>query len=160
MHAIACVECGVAVTHGTHVCPQCGCPDPAVAPSTRPLTPVEANMIEQIATYQQVSAILWLVFGILQVISVVAIIAGAWNIYAALTRFKLPALIRARAPGIPAAFEDITQLVIIAVINLLVGGAIGLLFVAFDFYVRHLVLQHRLVFEKSGTHPNQGEFTA
>ena len=79
--------------------------------------PVAANgdefFVARMADYERVSAILWLVLGIVQVLFIVTIIAGVWNIFAATSRFKLSPMIRARDPGIPDAYEQgLTQLVI------------------------------------------------
>ena len=49
----------------------------------------EEQMLARIADYERVSAILWLILGILQVLFVITIIAGIWNIFAALSRFKM-----------------------------------------------------------------------
>jgi hypothetical protein len=123
------------------------CLPAAIAPlSAQASANADARMIERIADYERAAAIIWLVFGILQIVSVVAIIAGIWNIFAALTRFNVSPMIRARDPAIPQMFESITQLIVIGVINLLVGGVIGVVFIAFDFYVRNLVLEHRHLF--------------
>lgn len=105
-----------------------------------------SRVIAIIADYEKASAVIWLIIGILQILSLVLIIAGIWNIYAATTRFKIAPIIRARDARIPAAFESITGLIVFAVLNLVLGGVIGVLFVAFDFYIRHLVLENRHLF--------------
>jgi hypothetical protein len=51
-----------------------------------------------------------------------------------------------RDPTIPSEFESIAQLVIIGVINLVLGGLIGVLFVGFDFYIRDKVLTNAHIF--------------
>lgn len=219
MALIACVECGHAVGRSAPTCPQCGCPDPATAPTILAAAPhaakaaasdidcappvqgtasaycthcgkarptlakfcpacghaaqstspgsaatefapallrapdgmADARMLDRIASYERTSAIVWLVFGILQIVSVVAVIAGIWNILAAVSRFKLSPMIRARDPQIPGIYEGIGQLIVIGVINLLVGGVIGVVFVGFDFYVRSLVLENRHLFANSAS---------
>lgn len=104
-------------------------------------------MLGRMADYERVSAVLWLVLGIVQVLMIVTIIAGVWNIFAALSRFKLSPLIRARDPAVPAAYEgNLTQLIILAVVNALLGAAVGVLFVIFDFFIRDQVLKHRRLF--------------
>lgn len=150
-----CARCGREQPDSARFCPRCGTSATSAlgdaaqrfAGSTFTTSAVPADrMVDKIADYERVSAIIWLVFGIVQVISVVAIIAGIWNIFAALSRFKLIPLIRARNPEVPAIYESITQLIVIGVVNVLFGGVIGIVFVAFDFYVRSLVLDNQHLF--------------
>jgi hypothetical protein len=87
-----------------------------------------------------------LTLGIIQVLTVVGIIAGAWNIYAATTRIKVAPRIERRESGVPSAFASLTGYVIIGVINLVLGGVIGLILLGVDLYVRDQVLKHRNLF--------------
>lgn len=121
------------------------------APSVTQCQPISAEtdtetLIRRIADYERISAILWMVLGIIQICSVYGIIAGVWNIFASISRFTLIKRIRARELGVPKAYEGITQLVIIGLVNLFLGGVIGVLFVAFDFYVRDQVLKNAHLF--------------
>ena len=84
----------------------------------------------------------------LQALTIYGIIAGAWNIFAGFTRLNMSKQIRARDASVPAEFEGISGLVIIAIINVLLGGVIGVIFVAFDVFVRDKVLKHRDLFDR------------
>lgn len=128
----------------------CGGPPPA-GPRNAILkdTPTDDLLIRRIADYQRVSGILWICIGAIQLLTVVGIIAGAWNIYAGITRINSCKFILARGPHVPRAFESVTQLIVIGLINLLIGGVIGILFVAFDFYIRDLVLKNASLFRQS-----------
>jgi hypothetical protein len=106
----------------------------------------EQNLVRRLADYQRTSGILWIVLGAVQVCLVVTALAGAWNIFAGITRVKASKRILERDPAIPSEFESIAQLVIIGVINLVLGGFIGLLFVGFDFYIRDKVLTNAHIF--------------
>ena len=112
------------------------------------------KLANQIANYELASAALWLVLGIIQLASAVVLkftaIAGVWNIYAAYTRFRAAGAIRRREPGIPEAFKPVWPLVAIGAVNLLVGGAIGVVFVLLDLYVRGLILDNAEIFEARG----------
>lgn len=154
-----CGQCGNPVAPGARFCTSCGngvgsrgagaaqVPPPALA-----AWDAEAQIISTIAAYEKISAVLWLIIGIVQVLSLVTIIAGAWNIYAAITRFRIAPPILARDERVPSAFEGVVGLIVIGAINLFLGGVIGVLFVAFDFYIRHLVLRNRHLFiSKSAT---------
>lgn len=103
--------------------------------------------VRRIADYERVSGILWIVIGIFQCLTLVGIIAGVWNIFAGISRIRAVPIILQRDSRIPAAFEGIGQLIVIGLINLFLGGVIGVLFVIFDFVIRDMVLRNRHLFE-------------
>ena len=106
----------------------------------------DSAVIRRIATYERASGWAWLTLGIIQVLTVIGIIAGAWNIYAGISRIKIAPRIQRREASIPRAFEPWTMYVVIGVINLVFGGVIGLVVVALDLFVRDQVLKHRHLF--------------
>lgn len=108
----------------------------------------EEATIRRIAEYERISAIVWAVIAVVQILSVVAIIAGAWNLYAAWTRFRIVPHIKARNRAVPAAFESISGLVIIGLINLFLGGVFGVIGIVLDFVVREHVLKNRHLFDQ------------
>lgn len=109
----------------------------------------EERIIRRIADYETVSAWFWLCLGIIQVLSILGIIAGIWNIFASITRFKAVKHILARHSNVPEIIPGIKDLVIIGIINLLVGGVIGLIFVVFDYIVRDQVLKNAHLFNNN-----------
>jgi hypothetical protein len=111
-------------------------------------TSEQQNIIRRLADYERLSSIFWLILGIVQIFLIWTALAGIWNIYASITRWKMPDRIRRRDPAIPSIYKNINGLVIIAIVNLLVGGLIGLLFVAFDFYIRDIVLTNAQLFSE------------
>ena len=96
-----------------------------------------------------------MILGGVQICTGFLAIAGAWNIYAGVTRYKSAKRIRSRDPAIPKEFESVTQLVVIGVINLLVGGIVGLVFLGFDFFIRDKVLTNAHLFDGSAPSPSQ-----
>lgn len=124
-------------------------PQAAIAPPPYPRAAVDAaaNTIRSIANYEKCSGIVWLIIGILQCLTLIAIIAGVWNIIAGISRIRSVPLILQRHPGIPAAFEGVGQLIAIGLINLFLGGVIGVVAVIFDFFIRDLVLKNRALFD-------------
>lgn len=104
--------------------------------------------VRRIAEYERISAIVWTVIAAVQILTLVGIIAGLWNLYAAWTRFRIVPHIQARNREVPAAFESITGLVIIGLINLFLGGVIGVIGVVLDFVVRDHVLKNRHLFDQ------------
>jgi hypothetical protein len=109
------------------------------------------NLVRRLADYQRLSASIWIVCGIIQILFVVTAAAGIWNIYAAYTRFKIAPRILAREADIPAAFEGLNGYIVIGIVNLLVGGILGLLFLGFDLFVREQVLSNRYLFDGSAS---------
>lgn len=151
-----CTKCGQSNAAGANFCWSCGTrlveppsqlqPNRAQAENISLAPDGDERTIATIADYERASAIIWLILAIVQILSIVAIIAGIWNLVASLSRFKIAPLIRQRDANVPEMYESIVQLVVIGAINLLLGGGIGLIFVAFDFYIRHLVLENRRLF--------------
>jgi hypothetical protein len=103
---------------------------------------------KRVADYEKTSGILWIVIGIIQVVSLVTIIAGIWNIVEGTKRVKLVNKIQAHQPWIVPAFENsLNSIIIIGVINLIFGGVVGIAIAIFDYYIRDFVLKNRIAFE-------------
>lgn len=105
-----------------------------------------ADFVRRVADYQRISAILWLVISIVQICSLVGIIAGLWNLFASLSRFGLVKRIRAREPDVPSEFEGLGGLIVIGIINFFLGAVVGVAFVGLDIYIRDQILKNRHVF--------------
>ena len=115
----------------------------------------EQNLIRRIAEYERLSCIFWIVLGVIQICFLWTAIAGVWNIIAGISSWKLPDRIRQRDPTIPTDYESITGLVIIGIVNGVLGAFIGVIFVAFDFYIRDKVLTNTHLF--TGVVPLSGD---
>ena len=103
----------------------------------------------RLAGYERTSAILWIIISILQILSVYLIIAGIWNLFSAFSSFKLEKKILNRDADIPQVYESITELVIIAIVNVVFGGIIGVVLVGFDFWIRQEILTHHDIFDNT-----------
>lgn len=110
------------------------------------------NVTKTLSEREKTAGIIWLVIGILQCLSCVAIICGAWNIYAATTRFKQAQSVLNPWKGIVATYDAWQKNIIIGiVINVLFGGVIGVAGSLYDFLaVRDYVLSNKKVFEEAG----------
>lgn len=138
-----------------------GCVLPPPPPQTPPSLPMFATAptatanpeatVRRIADYERISGILWITIGAIQCITVIGIIAGIWNIIAGISRIGAAPVILRRDPQVPAMFEGIGQLIVIGIINLLLGGVIGVVFVIFDFVIRDMVLRNRHLFEQAAS---------
>lgn len=153
-----CAGCGTRLVPGVAYCSKCGMrQETAAATASGVVVPAyaypspaeqEEALVRRIAEYERISGILWITLGIIQIVSLVGILAGIWNIFAGRSRLKFSPVIAARDVSVPAAYESVTQLVIIAVINVLLGGLVGVAFVAFDFYIRDKVLSNARLFNR------------
>lgn len=128
-------------------------------PPTMPARPAVQNdqdIIESIKTFELVSAIVWCIIAGFQILAGLCtglfgcalVAAGAWNVYAAVTRFQLVKKIQERRKAVVMAYESYTQLVVIGLINLFFGAFIGALWVIFDFVIRDKVLKNRHLFDQ------------
>jgi len=103
----------------------------------------------RLAGYERTSAIIWIIISVLQILSVYLIIAGIWNLFAAISSFKMEKKILNRDADVPQVYESVTELIIIGVVNVLFGGIFGVILVGFDFWIRSEVLAHREVFDNT-----------
>jgi hypothetical protein len=106
----------------------------------------DEELVRSLARLERLSGVLWIVLGVLQILGVVTAIAGGWNIYAATQRFKIARAIEARLPGVPAAFEPTGSLITMGFVNVVLGGAIGVVLVGLDVWIRKRVLESAELF--------------
>lgn len=114
------------------------------------------DTIDTIKSLELASAVVWsLIAGVQILLSIwlegplsFMFIAGIWNIFAAISRFNLAKRIQERRKSVVTAYESVTQLVIIAIVNLVVGAVIGALWVIIDFIIRDKVLRNRHLFDQ------------
>lgn len=104
---------------------------------------------QTLAERERLSAIIWLVIGIIQCITFAGIICGVWNIYVAICRFKQAKMVQTPYPGLVKSYENwMTGIIIGLVMNLILGGVIGVACSIFDMIgIRGYVLEHRNEFE-------------
>lgn len=105
---------------------------------------------------EQISAILWLIIGIIQVISIAGIVCGAWNIYCAYCRFKQSKAVLTPYPGLVQSYDKwMTNIIISMALNLILGGVIGVAAALFDMLaIRGYVLENKQTFEEMEADPS------
>jgi DNA-directed RNA polymerase subunit RPC12/RpoP len=114
----------------------------ATAPS------VDERIANRIRKYETVSGILWLIIGAVQLALVWTAAAGVWNIINAIMRLRSVKSIYAGNPAIVPWYDSRRNwLIAFAIVNLVLGGVIGVFLVAFDWWMRDYVLRNRAVFE-------------
>lgn len=153
-----CTACGTQQSETAAYCSTCGTPQGAAvhSPASAAAHPrigvkvaarTDDEVIRRIADYERISGIIWIILAIIQICTIYGIIAGVWNLIAGISRIRFVKAIQQRDSSVPREFEGVVMLVIIGVVNLLLGGIVGVLFVAFDFYIRDQVLSNRHLFE-------------
>ena len=111
-----------------------------------------SSVTKTLSEREKISAIIWLIIGAIQVISMAGIIAGAWNLYCAYTRFKQSKAVLNPWPGIIEQYDkSLTGIIISMVINFLLGGVVGVAGAFYDmFAIRAYVLKNKDAFEEAG----------
>ena len=158
-----CGNCGSRVVESNRFCSACGQEQPSgpvlesgAAPTNASLgyapapagpweTP-EQKLLRRLSEYVTWSGIAWIILGVIQILTLFAALAGVWNIFAGITRIRTGKAIKARSALIPAAFQGIAGLVIIGIINLVLGGFVGVILVGVDFFLRDKVLTNAHLF--------------
>jgi len=102
---------------------------------------------EKVKRGELISGLLWLVVGVVQLILVYTAAAGVWNVVNAIIRLRSVGNIRVGNPEVVPWYEKRrTSLIIFAVVNLVLGGVVGVALVAFDWWVRDYVLKNKTAF--------------
>ena len=95
-----------------------------------------------------VSGVAWLLIGIVQLLMVYTAAAGVWNVINAIVALRNCKNITPGNLHVVPYFEGRkVWLIVMAVVNLILGGVVGVLLVLFDWHVRDFVLRNRSAFE-------------
>jgi hypothetical protein len=112
----------------------------------------DLRVVRHIAGFERITAVVWVVIAILQIIGVATIPFGIWNIIVCINRFRRAEVIEALHPDVPAAFErELGSIILFMFLNLVLGGAIGVVACILDLIVRGQVLRVRHIFEQTNS---------
>lgn len=107
-----------------------------------------AEIASKVRRYELLAGIAWIIIGAIQCILVYTAAAGAWNIVNGIMRIRSAQNIQAGNSFVVTYFDQRKiWLIVLAVVNLILGGVVAVLLVLFDWYVRDYVLQNRAAFE-------------
>ena len=107
-----------------------------------------------VRTFEIISNVLWLILGIIQCVTLYAVVAGIWNIVNSILALRNVKNMTAGNPNVISHYENnTTSLIIFAAINLFLGGVVGIVLVLFDFYIRSYVLKNRSAFQAPEQEP-------
>ncbi len=111
--------------------------------------PVEPEQVARsIRDWEKIANILWLVLGIIQCFTLAGIPCGVFNIIMSVRGLKNSKLIAVGQQWVIGYYENsLISLIIAAVVNLIIGGFIGVALVIFEFIIRDYALKHRYAFE-------------
>ena len=171
-----CNNCGSELNNGEKFCPNCGAPvvmggrtmntaaGGTTIPADRSMAEAGFNAareqlmegykercFEKLISMERTGMIIWLVIAILQILTLVGIIAGAWNLYACYTTKKhIDNIVQNRPAGLYDYYKNQkTALIITCIINLLLGAVIGVIGVIYDFIIRDYVLSNKAAFKET-----------
>lgn len=171
--AYRCPQCHNQLVANARFCGVCGLdvsrdqPQYAPAPQTQPLYPYQPaqapqgmpayNILRRIHDYQKLSGIFWIGLGVLQIMSICVLfffgipvaLVGVWNIFAGISRIQVAPRILAGDASIPHQFNSLTGLIVIGLLNLTMGGMLGVVMVVFDFIIRDQILSNQHLFQNA-----------
>ena len=107
------------------------------------------DILRKIADKEQTSGVIWIVIGVLQVIiglcgTIIPLFVGIWNIYNASLRMKYAKNIIKRQKDLVKEYNNnLSNCIIFLIINIFVGGIIGIVGAIYDLYIRNYVLDNQ-----------------
>lgn len=137
---------------GVHTvrCPYCSAPYSATVCQPVKSAPVSgpAAVAAKVRRGEVISNIAWIVIGIVQCVTLYAAAAGVWNIINAIVSLRNVKNIQLGNAAVVPYFDGRkVWLIVLAVVNLVLGGVVGVLLVLFEWYLRDYVLRNRSAFE-------------
>ncbi len=140
---------------GVHTvrCPYCSAPHEVTVSASSPRSKVEKPsgadaVAAKVRKGEIASNVAWLIIGAIQCFTLYAAAAGVWNIVNAIVALRNAKNITAHNSGVVPYFEGRkTWLIVLAVVNLILGGVVGIVLVLIEWYLRDYVLRNRSAFE-------------
>jgi hypothetical protein len=117
--------------------------------------PMYVSVANKVKSTETAVNVCWIILGVLQIIIALAAtnfiyvaIAGIWNIVNAAIFLKNANDIVAGNPNVVSYFDKrLTGLIVILVVNLFIGGFIGVILAVIELVNRNYVLNNRMAFE-------------
>lgn len=107
------------------------------------------TIANKIANLEIVSLSLWSILSILQIFllpGMTVTIVGFYNAIMVATHFPTIEMIKNQNKEILNSYENTTPLIIAGVANLIFGAFLGVIIVAFDFYIRNIIIKNKSIF--------------
>ena len=153
-----CQYCGTELNDSAIFCSRCGKDASPASPQTNTyrrtgnLSRKQQKLINQLSARLKINGIVWIGVASLQILAGVfgawfTLFVGALNMWSAITDIKNSKQILSNPYGIVAAYEPLTNPIIILIYNLLIGGVIGVIgSIYYLVFVRGFVMKHKQEF--------------
>ena len=105
----------------------------------------------RLARCTRIENICWIVLGVLQVLSVWGILAGIWNIIGGIVGFETEKQILRREKKVPKEAKKYWDIVLFGIINVFVGGVVGVAILVYWCWNRQEILKNKDIFDDKGT---------
>ena len=109
------------------------------------------TVLQNISNKEKVGGIIWIVVASIQLLigltyNWVTLLIGLWNLMMGITTITNAGKMEQRANNIVEAYEkNLTNIIIFLVVNIFIGGIIGVIGAIYDLVVRNYVLNNRNV---------------
>lgn len=143
-----CHKCGKPLVNGAAFCSCCGAAVAAPAAPAREIPADPAGVATRVRRNEIIVNVAWLILGAIQVALLYTAAAGVWNIVNAILFLRNAKSIVAGNPGVVPYFDSRkTGLIITGVMNLVLGGVVGVVLVLYELYVCRVVLNNAGAFD-------------
>ena len=148
-----CHKCGKPLADGAVFCSYCGqpVPVPGGAPSRAPVASIPADpagIVARIRRNEIIINVLWFALGVVQLVFLYTAAAGAWNIVIAILALCNVKNITVGNPNVVPYYDSRkTGLIVAGVVNVVLGGVVGVLLTLYSLRVRQFVLNNAGAFD-------------
>ena len=143
-----CTKCGKQIHDEAVICIHCG---NTIGNIGSNIANSDDEKLKALSVKINTNAIIWMVIGVIQILSVVCAIVGILNIMSALKDMKYSKDILNNPTGIVETFEPTTGPIIVLAYNLIFGGVIGVIGSIYYFLgIRGFVMENADYFNSLG----------
>ncbi|MBQ7637866.1 MAG: hypothetical protein IJS90_03080 [Clostridia bacterium] len=142
-----CRNCGSMVEDNSEICKVCGA-NVQLSESAVEMDETERSVLNELVKRINLESNIWIIIGILQILSLFGIIAGIYNIYTCVKDKKYAKEIIQKPVGIYNNFESLSDCIINLVINFIFGSMIGIIGSIYHLMaIREYVIKNKAVFD-------------
>lgn len=139
-----CTKCGSQIHDEAVICVHCGC---AVEGTVNKNRNTDDELLKTLSERVKIDAIIWLVIGIIQIVTGAFFIVGILNIISAINDLKYSKEVLDNPTGIVERYEPLTMPIIVLVYNAIFGGVIGIAGSIYYFVaIRNFVMENKAEF--------------
>ena len=109
------------------------------------------EIASRLARYTKIENICWIVLGVLQILSIIGIFAGIWNVIGGILGFAEEKRILKRDKRVPIEAQKYAMIIIFGIINIFLGGVLGIGIVVYWIWIRQEILKNKDIFDGQGS---------